>query len=595
MTPAQVCVLLAVLLGGGTGAPLARAAPAPAPGRVLHQMIADRLGGVPATPAASAAPERPPPPGDSREPRQYGETGDYDYYYVYEYDDLPPEDADVSTAEVGQAAAVAPTESSAAATDAAPARASPSPTPEEQAVSSVTVRSTEPSASPEYGLEPELESESTVRPDLTSSTIRTSHTNVPTAASSSPTPKEQRKEQKGVVSHPVSEHSLDESRIYLEEVEYATTSAELTTTESSQTRTPSSSTIAPSSTTASPSSTTTSSTTTSTPSPTTTSSSTLKPPSTASPSANKKQPYTRSKPASGDTFHDQLNEVRQGHSEVNEIDLEHQAAGGFQQSTAPFEQQGSSSDKVLAYQLRAANLDEPRETPEFFVPPIVRRPYRRRVSLTGGGRRSNAPSLGDRLAEQVRRQLEELERREQAETGYRHPFIPSPPTTSERPYRHPFIPSPPTTTEKPYKHPFIPTPPSTTEKPYKPPFIPTPPSTTEKPYRPPFIPTAPSTTSRPYQHPFIPSAPTPTPQPYRHPFIPVPPSATERPQARRIGGDAGRAQATIVHEETLEAGFIVGEYGVVHGGGTVRGVKYAADSSVDRRLLEEALAHFLRL
>ncbi|KAF0289393.1 hypothetical protein FJT64_012325 [Amphibalanus amphitrite] len=415
-----VCVLLAVLLGGGTGAPLARAAPAP--GRVLHQMIADRLGGVPATPAASAAPERPPPAGDSREPRQYGETGDYDYYYVYEYDDLPPDDTDVSTAEVGQAAAVAPTESSAAATDAAPSRASQSPTPEEQAVSSVT-----------------------------------------------------------------------------------------------------------------------------------------------------------------------------GHSEVNEIDLEHQAAGGFQQSTAPFEQQGSSSDKVLAYQLRAANLDEPRETPEFFVPPIVRRPYRRRVSLTGGGRRSNAPSLGDRLAEQVRRQLEELERREQAETGYRHPFIPSPPTTSERPYRHPFIPSPPTTTEKPYKHPFIPTPPSTTEKPYKPPFIPTPPSTTEKPYRPPFIPTAPSTTSRPYQHPFIPSAPTPSPQPYRHPFIPVPPSATERPQARRIGGDASRAQATIVHEETLEAGFIVGEYGVVHGGGTVRGVKYAADSSVDRRLLEEALAHFLRL
>ena len=320
------------------------------------------------------------------------------------------------------------------------------------------------------------------------------------------------------------------------------------------------------------------------------------PPETASSGPAYKRPqHTRSKPASAGTFHDQLNEVRQAHSEVNEIDLEPQTPGTFQPAGATFEQQVSSSDKVLAYQLRAANLDEPRQQPEFFVPPIVRRPYRRRVSLTGGARRSNAPSLGDRLADQIRRQLEELEQQERAETGYRHPFIPSPPTTTEKPYRHPFIPSPPTTTEKPYKHPFIPTPPSTTEKPYKPPFIPTPPSTTEKPYKPPFIPTPPTTTSRPYQHPFIPAAPTPTPEPYRHPFVPVPPSATERPQARHIGGAAGRAQATIVHEETLEAGFIVGEYGVVHGGGTVRGVKYAADSSVDRRLLEQALAHFLRL
>ena len=92
-----------------------------------------------------------------------------------------------------------------------------------------------------------------------------------------------------------------------------------------------------------------------------------------------------------------------------------------------------------------------------------------------------------------------------------------------------------------------------------------------------------------------PIPPTPTPEPYRHPFVPVPPSATERPQARSVGGDGPRAQATIVHQETLEAGFIVGEYGVVHGSGTVRGVKYAADSSVDRRLLEAALAQFLKL
>ena len=478
--------------------------------------------------------------------------------------------------EARQAAAAIPAESSPVATDSGSARSRSSPAPEAEVVTTVTPRWFRSSA--------QTEKEATERSVLSRATASVTARASPTAElpAEVTTPARQFHERGREDVDVRPELSAYESReVALEEVEYATAFDSSATVESPRTLSSSSSSAVHStSTTSSPSTTSPSS----------------KLPETAIGNTRKNQPYARSKPSSADGFPDQLNEVRHHQPEANEIDFEPQASATFERRTSPdFEQEGSSSDKVLAYQLRAANLEEPRQQPQFFVPPIVRRPYRRRVSLTGGGRRSNSPSLGDRLAEQVRRQLEQLQRREQAETGYQHPFIPSPPTTTKRPYRPPFIPTPPSTTEKPYQPPFIPTPPSTTEKPYKPPFIPTPPSTTEKPYKPPFIPTPPTTTSRPYQHPFIPSAPTPTPKPYRHPFVPVPPSATERPQPRRVGGDGSRSQATIVHQETLEAGFIVGEYGVVHGSGTVRGVKYAADSSVDRRLLEAALAQFLTL
>lgn len=50
-----------------------------------------------------------------------------------------------------------------------------------------------------------------------------------------------------------------------------------------------------------------------------------------------------------------------------------------------------------------------------------------------------------------------------------------------------------------------------------------------------------------------------------------------------------------VEEETPD-GFIVGEYGVVsHRDGTTRGVRYTADSSINPRVIYEALAKFLAL
>ncbi|XP_025419295.1 uncharacterized protein LOC112689677 [Sipha flava] len=50
-----------------------------------------------------------------------------------------------------------------------------------------------------------------------------------------------------------------------------------------------------------------------------------------------------------------------------------------------------------------------------------------------------------------------------------------------------------------------------------------------------------------------------------------------------------------VEEETPD-GFIVGEYGVVsHHDGTTRGVRYTADSSINPRVIYEALAKFLAL
>lgn len=50
-----------------------------------------------------------------------------------------------------------------------------------------------------------------------------------------------------------------------------------------------------------------------------------------------------------------------------------------------------------------------------------------------------------------------------------------------------------------------------------------------------------------------------------------------------------------VEEETAD-GFIVGEYGVVsHHDGNTRGVRYTADSSINPRVIYEALAKFLAL
>ena len=49
-------------------------------------------------------------------------------------------------------------------------------------------------------------------------------------------------------------------------------------------------------------------------------------------------------------------------------------------------------------------------------------------------------------------------------------------------------------------------------------------------------------------------------------------------------------------EEKTPDGFIVGEYGVVsHSDGSLRGVRYTADSTINPRLIYDALVKFLSL
>lgn len=49
-------------------------------------------------------------------------------------------------------------------------------------------------------------------------------------------------------------------------------------------------------------------------------------------------------------------------------------------------------------------------------------------------------------------------------------------------------------------------------------------------------------------------------------------------------------------EEKTDDGFIVGEYGVVdHNDGNLRGVRYTADSTINRSLIQKALLTFLKL
>lgn len=49
-------------------------------------------------------------------------------------------------------------------------------------------------------------------------------------------------------------------------------------------------------------------------------------------------------------------------------------------------------------------------------------------------------------------------------------------------------------------------------------------------------------------------------------------------------------------EERTADGFIVGEYGVVsHDDGSLRGVRYTADGTINPRLISEALMKFLSL
>lgn len=70
---------------------------------------------------------------------------------------------------------------------------------------------------------------------------------------------------------------------------------------------------------------------------------------------------------------------------------------------------------------------------------------------------------------------------------------------------------------------------------------------------------------------------------------------TDAPRKSGYVVDGKHYRKYRVEEETPD-GFIVGEYGVVsHRDGTTRGVRYTADSSIDPRVVYEALAKFLSL
>lgn len=74
-------------------------------------------------------------------------------------------------------------------------------------------------------------------------------------------------------------------------------------------------------------------------------------------------------------------------------------------------------------------------------------------------------------------------------------------------------------------------------------------------------------------------------------------TSTATPETRKSGYvvDGKHYRKYRVEEETPD-GFIVGEYGVVsHHDGNTRGVRYTADSSINPRVIYEALAKFLAL
>lgn len=74
-------------------------------------------------------------------------------------------------------------------------------------------------------------------------------------------------------------------------------------------------------------------------------------------------------------------------------------------------------------------------------------------------------------------------------------------------------------------------------------------------------------------------------------------TSTGTPETRKSGYvvDGKHYRKYRVEEETPD-GFIVGEYGVVsHHDGNTRGVRYTADSSINPRVIYEALAKFLAL
>ncbi|CAI6343601.1 unnamed protein product [Macrosiphum euphorbiae] len=74
-------------------------------------------------------------------------------------------------------------------------------------------------------------------------------------------------------------------------------------------------------------------------------------------------------------------------------------------------------------------------------------------------------------------------------------------------------------------------------------------------------------------------------------------TTTQAAETRKSGYvvDGKHYRKYRVEEETPD-GFIVGEYGVVsHHDGTTRGVRYTADSSINPRVIYEALAKFLAL
>ncbi|XP_034245085.1 MAGE-like protein 2 [Thrips palmi] len=103
---------------------------------------------------------------------------------------------------------------------------------------------------------------------------------------------------------------------------------------------------------------------------------------------------------------------------------------------------------------------------------------------------------------------------------------------------------------------------------------------------------------------------TPSPQPTRRPMyrrtVPSLPGFLRHQDGHQDGGAAkpspsgyvveGRNYRKYRVEEKTPDGFIVGEYGVVsHQDGSLRGVRYTADSTINPRLIYDALVKFLSL
>lgn len=316
-------------------------------------------------------------------------------------------------------------------------------------------------------------------------------------------------------------------------------------------------------------------------------------------------------------------------------------------SDIDYDAAASDSDMVLAYRLSLANLDGREDVVPVFATPGVGGPHRRRVTLTGGSRWPNSPVLTyqqirasrprARGNKSLRKSYHRIDQSGIRETRRSWTGPGKLPGDRSGPNIHQPVPSPGHRLEdqalseqqpegeeaaEPRLDPSVDkhgsaamaearadvTHSSTITQGVAPAqqSVSGPPDATETP-RQQTIPAAQTSAQKSYTHSIISASPSNSDE-LEGQRVPVETTgggaasvahsvshAASAPKQQRAVGQETVA-AMILHEETLRGGLIVGEYGELHGGGTVkRGVKYTADSSVDRQLLAAALQRFLRL